>query len=317
MLRIYLDCEINDMYYYTIKQNRKPVQLKFEDVLFGTANIAAWTGESDRTGTITRCVQEIPEELKDKINVQSLIAWLKKFNRENQELFEADRDSLYRHYKIPKKTGGWRPIDEPNEKLQNALGNLAEFLKTDCNILYHTAAFAYIENRCIVNAVRKHANFKSNWYLKTDISNFFGSTTLDFAMKMLSMIFPTCLIMENQEGKEELTKAISLGFLNGGLPQGTKMSPILTNTIFIPIDHWLFGHISKRKMVYTRYADDMHISAQENFPYKAIVNMIKYAFKEFGAPYQIKDEKTHYGSVKGQNWLLGLMSNGDYAITVG
>lgn len=305
------------MTYYTIKQNRKPAQLKFEDVLFGNVSIEKWTGESDKSGTITRCVENIPEELLKTINLEKLISWLKIFNQKYQSLFEAERESLYRHYRIPKKTGGWRPIDEPCEELQNALGELADFLQDDCSILYHTSAFAYVKDRCIVDAVRKHVNFKSNWYLKTDISGFFPNTTLDFAMRMLSKVFPTSEIMKDDEGKTELTKAISLGFLNGGLPQGTKLSPCLTNCIFIPIDHRLFGEFSRRKMVYTRYADDMHISAQEHFPYKEMVNIIKNAFNEFEAPYIIKNEKTHYGSVKGQNWVLGLMANGDYNITVG
>lgn len=305
------------MYYYTIKQNRKPKQLKFEDVLFGVANIEAWTGESDNTATITRCVESIPEELQEKIDKEKLIGWLERFNNHYSELFERDRKSLYNHFRIPKHSGGWREIDAPCDELQTALKSLVDFLQNDCGVLYHTAAFAYIKNRSILNAVRKHVNFKSNWYLKTDVSGFFPHTTLDFTMRMLSKIFPLCLIMEDPKGKEELTKAISLGFLNGGLPQGTVLSPCLTNIIMIPIDHKLFGTFAKRAMVYTRYADDMHISAKENFPYKKMVEVIEAVFREFGAPYQIKPEKTHYGNVGGQNWLLGLMSNNEYRITVG
>ena len=158
------------MTYITLKQHRKPVQLKFEDVLFGSAPETSITGVSDRTGTITRCVDHVPEEILDKFNVSAAISWLKNFNEKNSDLFAADRDSLYRHYKIPKKTGGWRPIDEPCEKLQSALGELAKFLQEDCEMLYHTAAFAYIKDRSIVDAVKKHANFKSNWFLKTDVS---------------------------------------------------------------------------------------------------------------------------------------------------
>lgn len=305
------------MYYITIRQHQKPVQIKFEDVLFGTVNPNVLVGESDRTGTITRAVETIPDEILTKVNITYLINWLKQFNEKTESLYNADKETLYKHYKIPKKTGGWRPIDEPCPELQNALGELAQFLKEICGVLYHTAAFAYIENRCIVDAVKKHAAFESNWFLKTDVSGFFPNTTLDFTMRMLSMVFPLCEIMKDKEGKEALTKAISLGFLNGGLPQGTKLSPILTNVICIPIDHKLFGELAKRKMVYTRYADDMDISAKENFPYKKIVELIEETFKYFNAPYAIKQEKTHYGNVKGNNWMLGLMLNGQHNITVG
>lgn len=305
------------MIYLTVKQNRKPKQLTFEDVLFGNENIEKWCGESNRTGTITRCLAEVPAEYLEKANVGALITWLQKFVNKHENLYKAERSSLYRHYKIPKKTGGLRPIDEPCSELQNALGDLSDFLQEDCGVLYHTAAFAYIEDRCTVDAVKKHVSFKSNWYLKTDVSGFFPHTTLDFAMRMLSMIFPLSEVVKDPEGKEALEKAISLGFLNGGLPQGSRLSPCLSNVVFIPIDHRLFGEFSKRAMVYTRYADDMHISAKEKFPYKEMVGIIEKAFKEFGAPYEIKEEKTHFGSVHGNNWCLGLMSNANYDITVG
>lgn len=305
------------MTYVTVRQHRKPVQMKFEDVLFGNVNLNQLNSDSDRTGTITRCVNEIPEEILSKVNISGIIDWLKAFNTRNDKLFMEDRDKLYTHYKIPKKTGGWRPIDQPNDELQEALGSLAQFLQEDCGMLYHTAAFAYIKDRCTIDAVRKHANFGSNWFLKTDVSGFFPHTTLDFTMRMLSMVFPLSEVVKTQEGKEALEKAVSLGFLNNGLPQGTKLSPTLSNLVFIPIDHYLFNQFAKRAMVYTRYADDMHISAKEEFPYQKMVDLIKEAFERFGAPYEIKQEKTHYGSAKGKNWLLGLMCNGNHDITVG
>ena len=305
------------MYYITTRQFQKPFQIKFEDVLFGNLNVNKMIGESDATGTVTRAVWNVPKEIIEKVDIQYLIEWLKSFNRINEKLFEADRESLYTHFKIPKKTGGWRKIDAPCDELQNALGTLAGFLENIAGVLYHTSAFAYVKERSIVKAVQKHANFKSNWFLKTDISGFFPNTTLEFTMNMLSKIFPLSEVMKDPEGKEALMKAISLGFLNDSLPQGTKLSPCLTNCIMIPIDHKLFGEFSKRKMVYTRYADDMHISAKENFPYKKMVQLITDTFREFDAPYVIKNEKVHYGSIKGRNWMLGLMLNGDHEITVG
>lgn len=305
------------MPYITIKQHQKPYQITFEDALFGTIPVNSFFGESSATGTITRKVDNIGENVLNQIRVPEMIEWLEAFNERHKDLFEADRNLLYSHFKIPKKTGGLRQIDAPCDELQNALRELVVFLKDTCGCLYHTAAFAYVEKRSTIDCVRKHVEFKSQWYLKTDISGFFPSTTLEFTMKMLCMIFPLSEIVKVEQGKEALEKAISLGFLNGGLPQGTVLSPFLTNVMFIPIDHYLFGEFSSRKMVYTRYADDMHISAQEKFPYQKMVDIIKEAFRMFDAPYEIKEEKTHFGSYKGKNWILGVVSNSDFNITVG
>ena len=305
------------MPYITVMQNQTPHQLTWEDVMFRQDKINTWLNPSRQSGTITRFYETIPESVLNRVDVPSLIRNFEKFNEHHQALFLKDRASLYSTFRIPKKTGGYRRIDAPCEKLQLALSELSYILTEVCGVLYHTSAFAYVKKRCTVECVKKHADFKSNWFLKTDLSDFFGSTTLDHAMHMLSMIFPISEILKTEGGYEAVKKALSLGFLRGGLPQGTTLSPTLTNILMIPIDHKLFNALADRKMVYTRYADDMNISAVEQFPYQRIVKLIETTFREFGAPYRIKDEKTHYGSIKGRNWMLGLMLNADHNITVG
>ena len=85
----------------------------------------------------------------------------------------------------------------------------------------------------------------------------------------------------------------------------------------IPIDHRLFNELNHHRYVYTRYADDIHISCVQKFDPNKMIGYIRKVLKEFGAPYEIKDEKTHFGNRKGKNFLLGLMLNADNNITVG
>lgn len=305
--------------YITTMQHRKPRQLTWEDVIADKVVLNDFSlDNSNSTATITRKYETIDKAVLDKINVPEMIAWLRQFNEENKALFAKDRKSLYYSFKIPKATGGFRQIDAPNDELQDALRKLVRFISDDCGLLYHTAAFAYVKGRSIIDCVKKHQSNNSNWFLKTDFSGFFPSTTLDFTMKMLSMVFPLSEICKVQEGYNELKKAISLGFLNGGLPQGTALSPFLTNWISIPVDYRLFNELAHRKIVYSRYADDMHISAQECFPYRDIIKLINDVLKEFDAPWTIKQEKTHFGKKAGRsaNWCLGLLLNKDNDITV-
>ena len=306
------------MIYITSRQTKKPYQLNFEDILTGKVPLNLNMADKEETGTITRVYETVPPALLEKVNIQGMINKLKSFNEFVDDLRKVDRKSLYKHYEIPKRSGnGMRPIDEPCKQLQDALGWLANFLMEECGVLYHTCAAAYMKGRCTKDAAEKHARFGSNWFFKTDLSGFFPSTTLEFTMKMLSMIFPLSEIMKSSEGELELRKAVELGFLNGGLPQGTKLSPFLTNAIFIPIDHALNSKLSPRAFVYTRYADDMFVSAKENFNYKKVIEVLKETFREFDAPYEIKPEKTKYGNVRGANWILGLMVNADHSVTVG
>lgn len=306
------------MIYITVKQHRKPRQITWEDVILEKVPVNTYADEkSYSTATVTRKYERVPPEVIDKINVDAMIDWLKKFNEDNSRLFEMEPETLFYHFKIPKKTGGFRPIDAPIPELKEAMRRFVSFVRDDCGVLYHTSAGAYIKGRSIYDTNARHQKNESNWYLKTDFSGFFPNTNVEFTMKMLSMVFPLSEVCKSPEGYEELKKAISLNYINDHLVQGSPASPYLTNWLMIPIDFVLFNELAKRKIVYTRYADDMNISAQEKFPWQDIVQLIKDTLKEFGAPYEIKNEKTHFGSRKGKNWCLGLMINCDNNITVG
>ena len=59
---------------------------------------------------------------------------------------------------------------------------------------------------------------------------------MEWVLHMFSMVFPFSEVMKDEKGKAELTKALELGFLDGGLPQGTPLSPTVTNIMMIPVD---------------------------------------------------------------------------------
>ena len=275
------------------------------------------------TATRTYEVEKISNNWLQKVNVSYLISLLHTFNMCHQDLYETavkDGISLYREFKIPKKSGGLRTIDAPNEALKSALRDLKYIFEQHFGALYHTNAFAYIHGRSTVDAVKKHQENDSKWYAKYDLHNFFGSTTPAYVMKMLGMIFPFKLVIEDPVGRVELKKALTLAFLNGGLPQGTPISPLITNLIMIPVDYKLANILrdyNKQHFVYTRYADDFAISSQYDFRFREIEQMIVDTLASFGAPFTINAKKTRYGSRTGRNWLLGVMVNGSNDITIG
>jgi len=307
------------MPYITVMQAGKTHQVTFEDILldrvpFFNANPSGKTG-----GTVTFFVRrsETMERHLRSVNVQQLIAVLETFNSMHEELFAADRQSLYHTFYIPKHSRGFRRIDEPLPQLMDALRQLKTILEERFNALYHTSAFAYIKGRSTIDAIRKHQQNKSRWFLKTDFSDFFGSTSEDFVWNMFSRIFPFSEVAANERGAAALRKALSLCFLNGGLPQGTPVSPTITNIMMIPFDHMVTNELVKKGYIYTRYADDILISHRESFDYNAVCKYIEGALTKFKAPFSIKPSKTRYGSSSGRNWNLGVMLNKDNKITVG
>lgn len=307
------------MPYITVRQVQKSHQITFEDILFDRVPFYNNNPACSVNGTVTFLVERtetIQKHLR-MVNIQQLILTLEMFNSLHEDLFKADRQSLYRSFHIPKRSGGYRQIDEPVPELMDALRQLKSIFEERFNVLHHTSAFAYVKGRCPVDAIKRHQSNRSRWFLKTDFSNFFGSTTEDFLWRMLSMIFPFSEVIKTERGANALRKSIGLCFLNGGLPQGTPISPTLTNLMMIPIDHRLYNDLVKEHYVYTRYADDIQISHRESFDYHKVCEYIEKVLEKFDAPFRIKPAKTRYGSSAGQNWNLGVMLNKDNKITVG
>ena len=324
------------MIYTVMKQNPAYIQMTLEDFLYGNTEESALF-RSNYTCTRTFKSPYANQKLLEQTDIPSMIRSLYKFNRSTDHIRELDRHSLYSEFFIPKKKGGLRKIDAPNQELKETLRTLKKILESFVvykhgitGALYHTSAFAYIEGRCTVDSLKRHQANNSKWYAKYDLSNFFGSTTLEYTLKMFKNVYPFSEICKGSicipesltrvSGENELRTALELAFLDGGLPQGTPISPLITNIIMIPVDHELCNTLhnyERNTYIYTRYADDFLVSSRYDFSPKNIETLIKDTLSKFEAPFTIKAEKTRYGSSAGKNWNLGLMINANNDITVG
>ena len=307
------------MVYITVKQPPMFHQMTLEELLFQDYK-GPMVINANESNTRTYEFNFASEHFTRRIDVGSLIAKLTRYNQSTEELRKKNRHELYKSFCIPKKSGGLRHINAPEAELMDALRRQKTMYEQDFHVLYHTSAFAYIKNRCTVDAVKRHQANESKWFAKLDLHDFFGSTTLDFVMSMFSMIFPFSEVVKVPEGKAQLRKALELAFLDGGLPQGTPISPLITNVMMIPVDFKLtkaFRNYEKQRFVYTRYADDFIISSQYDFGVHEVEKMVVDTLKDFGAPFSINASKTRYGSSAGRNWNLGVMLNKDNEITVG
>lgn len=326
------------MFYFTVRQAEKFHQMSLEDLFSGRVFKPI---ENDDTDSITHEVTGIApgKRLKAQREAADLIIKLENFAEKHENLYNADRDSLYNTFKIPKHHGGLRTINAPNEDLKDALEELVRIMKKDFTFStdgdsgirqYHTSAYAYIKGRSTVKCVEKHMKNESRWFARYDIHDFFGSTNIDFVMKMLSMIYPFNYIVEYRRGAEALRKALSLGFKDGGLPQGTPLSPYLINLMMIPFDFRVTcalrdfevekkGRTYKQNFVYTRYSDDMYVSCRMDFNPKQIENFICETLRDLDAPFTLNRDKTKYNSNQGTtpNWMLGVQLNAQNKVTVG
>ena len=220
----------------------------------------------------------------------------------------------YRVFQIPKRSGGLRTIHAPNPEFKEALSKVKNIFEQRLKCLPHDAAYAYVKNRSVKDALIKHQNNNSNWYLKIDLKDFFPSCTPGLIFDALYELHPFCTLPKPDLVK--LKTIIDVCCLNNGLPQGTPMSPILTNLLMVRYDYAIYNYLKRgtgEHYVYTRYADDILISSKSKFDWKKLQDELAMIL----APFQIKKEKTRFGSKNGSNWNLGLMLNKDNNITLG
>lgn len=306
--------------YITIPYRNKQPQITISDLLSGSADWK-YNNRGVVPGATRTYKVNMPSDLaRERVNTASLYSKLFNFVQKYKELYGIKRKELYHTFFIPKAKGGYRQIDEPLPPLMTALRELKRIFEEELPATHHTSAFAYVQDRCAVDAVKRHQKNESRWVLKIDMSNFFGSTTPEFLHKMLSKVFPISELYKNSTTELILRKALELCFLNGGLPQGTPISPLLTNLMMIPIDYEVSNRLkdyNNNHYIYTRYADDIDISCRVSFMFTDIVNYVKSALAHFDAPFTLNDKKTHYGSTAGRNWMLGVMLNKDNEITIG
>ena len=309
------------MIYITVKQPPMYHQMSLEEFLFQTETKPAVINEN-LTNTRTYEVERVSQRFVQKFgfNIERLIQKLEAFNAQTEELRQRPRHELYYEFHIPKKSGGLRKIDAPEPELMDALRRLKTIFEEDFKVLDHAAAFAYVKKRSTLDAVKRHQANESKWFGKYDLSNFFGSTTLEFIIRMFSMVFPFSEVVKSELGMVALQTALELAIFDGGLPQGTPISPLITNVMMIPVDYKLangFRDFNRQRFVYTRYADDFLISSKFDFDFREVEKFIVDVLASFRAPFTIKSAKTRYGSSAGSNWNLGVMLNKDNQITIG
>lgn len=221
----------------------------------------------------------------------------------------------YYQFRIPKASGGTRLIEAPAPPLKAAQKNVADALYA-MDVFPHDAAYAYTRGRCAYDALVTHQRANARWFLKIDIKDFFPSVTRQLLDIKLREIYP--LNFMNDATFNALTNLATNDL--GVLPQGSPLSPALSNLVLMGFDKKLtkkLKRFDRQIYCYTRYADDILISCPYSFQFQPIVDLVQSLFAEEGLPFRINRDKLRYSSMAGRNWNLGLMYNQDQQITVG
>lgn len=252
---------------------------------------------------------DIPMDLKEiSLNNQ----YLKYFSTTIELKNNVNRS--YKTFKIPKRSGGFREIDAPNDELKVIQKRIAKFITNKLKYLPSNNAYGFTKNRNCKLAMEQHQKNGSKYFLKLDIHDFFNSTTKEIILREMNRHWCFAILPDNLKDFW-----LTLCTKENVLPQGSPASPVFANIVLHEFDLWLDENLKKldKDMVYTRYADDLLISSKNKFHQniKEIVDNISAKLKDYNLT--LSEHKTRYGTNAGRNWNLGIMYNKDNNLTVG
>lgn len=217
---------------------------------------------------------------------------------------------MYKHYKIPKASGGFRDIDEPEDDLKELQREIADTLQS-AGVYTTEWAYAYVSRRSAIDMAEKHKNAK--FVLKLDLKNFFPSIDAELLKTHLMNNYAITLVNEFVN----IDDIIKIALLDNGLPQGSPLSPYLSNLVMVDFDYRLRNAIAPSR-VYTRYADDIIISSEKYISKHSMTEGIKGLLED---NYDRKI-KLNYSKIKllkntQRLYIVGVKLNKDNELTFG
>lgn len=249
---------------------------------------------------------------QENLDINSLLTQAKQLN-----ILPAEEK--YYEFKIAKHSGGLRTITAPTDALKAYQKHIQTLITDVWHIRPHKAAHAYVRKHSTITANEVHQNNKSEWFLKLDLKDFFPSFNEELLIYLLKQVYPFTFLTKETYG--ECPIEVLRTFLHKGkLPQGTPTSPMITNYAMLPIDFEIDTYCKKHSnnLIYTRYADDLMISAKEVFDDKKVTEAITKIFKNITNDIlKINKDKTTFGNNKGKNWHLGILINQENELSLG
>lgn len=178
-------------------------------------------------------------------------------------LYRASEEQRYKSFEIPKRTGGMRPILAPIGLTRELQEKLAPLLLERYSA--HPAAQGFLKERSILTNARVHVG--QRLVLNIDLEDFFPSINFG-RVRGLFMAEPFKL------GPAAAALFAQLCTYRNGLPQGAPTSPALSNFIAADLDRRLTRLARESNVRYTRYADDITFSSnQQTLPQTLIVTV--------------------------------------------
>jgi len=170
------------------------------------------------------------------------------------------RPNAVRKVEIPKSGGGVRMLGTPTVIDRLIQQSISQWLSPKCEGGFSSGSYGFRPSRNAHHAVQKaqeHLNRGFTWIVELDLDKFFDRVNHDKLMHLLS------LKIKDKRTLKLIRLYLIAGIMDKGLasprkegtPQGSPLSPLLSNVIL----HELDSKLEERGHQFVRYADDSSI----------------------------------------------------------
>ena len=217
----------------------------------------------------------------------------------------------YKTYTIPKRAGGRREISQPTPAVKFIQRWLCRNVFSALPI--HAAAQAYKEGANIVANARIHV--EQNYLLKVDFLNFFPSIKGGDVYSLLNGSRETFEPALTEEDVELIVVAVCK---DGALTIGAPSSPMISNILMYDFDRELAEECQRRRVRYSRYADDIALSTDKPGALAELLKFVTSLLKKPGRPLlAINTNKTVFTSRKRLRRITGIVLTSDHKVSIG
>jgi hypothetical protein len=218
----------------------------------------------------------------------------------------------YKVFEIPKKNGGMREIAQPARELKVVQRAFVDMFLKDLPV--HQAAMAYRPGLSIGDNARTHAGHGP--ILKLDFKNFFPSIRSEdweryvrtVGILAAGDVRLSALLLFRQYPDQRVLR----------LSIGAPSSPIVSNLLMFEFDGLVTAEAERRRIRYTRYADDMTFSGQRIGMLKDMVSVVPEALKTVTYPkLQLNEAKTTFVTAAFRRVVTGVVLANDGTVGLG
>lgn len=212
-------------------------------------------------------------------------------------LTKQDAEERYTIF-FDKKDGDKRKICAPSMSLKIVQRWVLKNILYKIKVSQYSYGFAKesLKGSPLVSCAEKHN--KNLYLLKLDLKEFYPS------IKRKQVYYTFINIGYNSDISNLLT---NLCVVDNELPQGAVTSPYLANLVCRNLDLRIAGYCNKRNIVYTRYADDLTFSCDDEALLRKIYSMIKKIIEDEG--FCLNQKKTVFMTPKTHKVILVVTVN--------